>query len=260
MSSSDFGICRLAIIPVFEKPTYQALQCNQLLFGEHYEVTGAKDNWLSISTAFDKTGGWIQSPQHHSISREHFEQINTSDYKITTDISSTLLYNKNPLTIAMGSIVPISNSELFKAEEQLAFNGESKSLSQKRDVEFLKNILSKYFHSPFHPGGKSPFGIDAPGLVQMAFKICGYKLPRTAEQQVNVGTHIDNFDVATPGDIVILKRTSSHEIISAILYSAGKIILMDGYARLELIDAKGIKPIGHKKYTWEIQDIRRVIV
>ncbi len=38
----------------------------------------------------------------------------------------TVLYKKSPLTIVMGSVVPISNSELFKIEEQFAFNGESK--------------------------------------------------------------------------------------------------------------------------------------
>src|SRR5688572_9168744 len=127
MSMVDFGVCRLAIVPVYEKPDYHSIQHNQLLFGEHYQITGSKGNWLSIQQAYDGSGGWIHTSQHHSISVEYFEQINTSDYKITTDIASTLLYNKNPLTIVMGSIVPISNSELFKIEEQLAFNGESKS-------------------------------------------------------------------------------------------------------------------------------------
>lgn len=254
----DFGVCRLAIVPVYEKADYHSILHNHLLFGEHYQITGSKGSWLSIQQAYDGSGGWIHTSQHHSISAEYFEQINSSDYKITTDIASTLLYNKNPLTIVMGSIVPISNSELFKIEEQLAFNGESKSISQKRDAEYLKTVLTKYWNAPYLPGGKSPFGIDASGLVQMAFKICGHKLSRTVEEQKREGAPVETVDKAIPGDIVILKN--GDDIIPAILQSTGKVILVDGHTRQEIIDSKGIKLEGQKKYAWEIQEIRRVIV
>ena len=258
-ASLDFGVCRLAMVPVFDKPDYRSMQFNQLLFGEHYEITGSSENWVSIQLAYDGSGGWIPQSQHHSISKEFFDQIGVSDYKITTDITATLLYNKNPVSILMGSIVPISNSELFKMEEQLAFMGESKSLSQKRDVEYLNAVLTKYSNASYLPGGKSPFGIDPAGLVQMVFKICGYKLPRNSEQQILAGTTIENFDKATPGDIIFLKKTGGNEIVPAVLQSAGKIILVDGFVKQERIDAKGVKPIGQKKYTWEIEAVRRVI-
>lgn len=249
----------MAVVPVFERPDYRSLQHNQLLFGEHYEVTGSKENWLSIQLAFDGSGGWIPASQHHSISREFFDQINASDYKITTDITATLLFNKHPLTIVMGSIVPISNSELFKMEEQLAFMGESKTLSQKRDGEYLSTVLMKYLNAPYLPGGKSPFGIDSPGLVQMVFKICGYKLPRTSNQQMNSGTAVEDFKHAAVGDIVFLKNITTNETDPAFFLGAEKVILVDGHVRQEHIDAKGIKLAGQKKYSWEIQLIRRVI-
>jgi cell wall-associated NlpC family hydrolase len=254
-----FGVCRLAIVPVCEQPDYRSIQYNQLLFGEHYEVTGAKGSWLSIKLAFDDSGGWITQSQHHAITPEYYEQINASDYKITTDISSTLLYHKNTVHITMGSIVPISNSELFKAEEQLAFNGESKSLSQKRDPEFLNTILAKYGNAPYVPGGKSPFGIDATGLTQMAFKICGHKLPRTLDQQLKVGSSINSIDKANASDIIFLKKVSDGEISPAILQTPGKIMMVDGHAQTMKIDSKGIKLEGQKKYAWEIHEIRRVI-
>ena len=74
----------------------------------------------------------------------------------------------------MGSIVPISGSELFKVEEQFAFNGESKSLGQRRDMEFIRQMARRYVGAPYLAGGKSPFGIDAPGLLHMVFRIAGY--------------------------------------------------------------------------------------
>lgn len=254
----DFGVCRLSIVSVYEQADYHSKQYNQLLFGEHYTVTGTKGNWVSIQSAFDDSGGWISKDQHHSISQEYFDQICNSDYKITTDLAATILYNKIPVHIVMGSVVPISNSELFKMEEQLAFNGESKSLSQKRDAEFLKSVLVKYGNAPYLPGGKTPFGIDSCGLVQMAFKICGYKIPRTTEEQILSGKIVPDLSEAIVGDIIILKK-SEKEIISSVLISSDKVLFVEGHTRQESIDSKGVKLNGQKKNSWELAQIRRVI-
>jgi hypothetical protein len=254
----DFGVCRFSIVPVYEQPDYHSKQYNQILFGEHYSVTGSKGNWISVQLAYDLSGGWISKSQHHTISKDYFDQINISDYKITTDIASTILYNKTPIHIVLGSIVPISNSELFKMEEQLAFNGESKSLGQKRDIEFLKAILTKYSNTPYLPGGKSPFGIDSGGLIQMSFKICGYKLPRSVEEQMNCGKVVSEFNQAMPGDLIFLRK-SDRELISSILVSDEKVILVGGYTHQEQIDLKGIKAPGQKKHSMTIECIRRIL-
>ena len=140
MEVIDHGVCRLALMSVRKDPTDQSEQVTQLLFGDHYEVTdvSADRKWVLVRIHADLYEGWISEKQHHAITKEFFEQINHTNYKISTDLTSSLLYKKNPLTILLGSIVPISNSELFRMEEQFAFNGESKSLGQKRDFEFLK--------------------------------------------------------------------------------------------------------------------------
>lgn len=180
-----FGICRLALVSIRLEPSTTAPQTTQLLFGDHYEVlekSGDKQ-WLFVRVFLDHTEGWIESLQHHEITAEYFHQINNVNYKIVTDVVSTILYKKSPLSILLGSVVPISNSELFKMEEQFAFNGEAKSLGQRRDLEFLRTIAFKYVNAPYMKGGKSPFGIDEAALVQMVFRIAGFGVPRQLAQQ-----------------------------------------------------------------------------
>src|SRR5689334_19109054 len=203
MEIIEYGVCRQALVPVRIKGDDRAEQVTQLLFGDHYEVPTISDDkkWLKIRIHADQYEGWIDAKQHHSITQEYFEQINFANFKITTDIATGILYKKSALTILMGSIVPISNSELFKVEEQLAFNGESKSLGQKRDVEFLKVMASKYLNAPYQWGGKSPFGIDCSGFVQMVFKISGYALPRDAAQQGKAGKPVKTIGESKPGDL-----------------------------------------------------------
>lgn len=257
MAVIDFGVCRLALVQVFPSPSYGE-QVSQLLFGEHYSVLAqSKDQkWLQIEEHRDGLTGWIDRLQHHSISAEYFSQINSTDFKITTDVASNILYKKNRITIVIGSIVPISGSELFKIEEQFAFNGESKSLGQRRDLEYIKATALKYLNAPHQRGGRSPFGIDAAGLVQMVFRLGGYFLPRTIELQYLQGKKVKD---ARPGDIVFFKGKDGKPEHAGIMLDDEKIIHCSGKVRVDFLIDEGILAAESKLFTHQLLGIRRVL-
>jgi len=261
MEAIDYGVCRLAVVSVRLEPKESAEQVTQLLFGDHYEVLGLSPDkkWAHIRIHADQAGGWIDGKQHHAISKEYFDQINLTDYKITTEVASAVLYKKSPLTIVMGSIVPISNSELFKIEEQFAFNGESKGLGQKRDVDFLKTIAKKYLSAPCQGGGKSPFGIDAPGLLQMVYKIAGYTLHRELKQQSMQGKRIRTFEEALPGDLAFFAEKGGVVKHAGILLDDHKLIHAYGQVRIDPITEEGTLNSETKVYTHLLHSIRRII-
>lgn len=256
----DFGVSRLSIIPVRAEGSDKAEQVTQLLFGDHYEVLDSnKDKkWIKIRVYYDQYEGWIDAKQHHSIFKEHFEYINRADFKITTDVTTSILYNKTPLVIVMGSIIPISSTELFKMEEQFAFNGESKSIGLKRDVENLKNTAKKYLNSPYLWGGKSPFGIDCSGFTQMVFKINGYKLNRDSVQQAKQGKSI-KFNEAQPGDLAFFNNKDGKIIHVGMLLSNDKIIHASGRVRIDHFNEEGILNTETKVYSHTLCSLRRII-
>lgn len=258
--SIDFGVCRLSLVPVRAEGSDKAELSTQLLFGEHYEVISTcKDRkWLKIKTHFDQYEGWIDARQHHSITKDHFEYINRADFKISTDVTTSILYNKNPLAILMGSIIPISGSELFKMEEQFAFNGESKSLGQKRDAEHLKIIAKKYLNAPYQWGGKSPFGIDCSGFVQMVFKINGYKLLRDSAQQAKQGKGVELKDIQ-PGDLAFFKNKDEKISHVGIFLGEDKIIHASGKVRIDHLHEEGILHSESRVYTHTFSHLRRII-
>lgn len=261
MNSFDFGICRLSVVPVRLEPSEKTEMVTQLLFGDQYEVTqqSADKKWLKIKIQYDQYEGWIDDKQHHAISKDYFDYLDQAEFKITTDITTSILYHKSPQVILMGSMIPISSSELFKMEEQFAFNGEAKNVGQKREFEFLKNTAVKYINAPYLWGGKSPFGIDCSGLTQMVFKISGYSLFRDAWQQANQGKAVKIYHDAKPGDLVFFKNTEGKIVHVGILLNEDKIIHASGRVRIDHFDEQGILNLETKIYTHQFGHIRRIL-
>jgi len=260
MQVEEKGICRLSIIPVRASGSDKSELVTQLLFGDHYEVleVSADYKWLKIKVYFDQYIGWIDSKQHIAISDEYFKQINNSDYKICTDLTSSILYKKHHINIVIGSILPISTNEIFKMEEQLAFNGEAKSLSRKLDYEFLKQLAQKYMNAPYLWGGRSPFGIDCSGFVQNVFRMSGYKLPRDASQQVFAGELVSLKD-CKPGDIAFFQNEFASISHVGIMLEDNKIIHASGKVRIDRLDEVGIFNEEKDQHTHTFHSIKKIL-
>jgi gamma-D-glutamyl-L-lysine dipeptidyl-peptidase len=261
MEIIDYGICRLSVVSVRKDPADITEQVTQLLFGDHYEVIEiSKDKkWLKIRINFDQYTGWINTKQHQVIAKEYYDHINNAEFKITTDITASLLYNKSPLMVLLGSIIPISSAELFKMEEQFAFNGEAKNLGQKREFEYLRSIAQKYLNAPYQWGGKNPFGIDCSGFTQMVFKIVGYRLSRDAAQQAMQGKSIKDLAEAKPGDLLFFQNHESKVTHTGILIGPEKIIHASGKVRIDHLNEEGILNLETKIYTHQLSGIRRIL-
>src|SRR5690606_13753283 len=108
------------------------------------------------------------------------------------------------------------------------FNGESKNVGQRREFDFLRTIASKYLNTPYQWGGKSPFGIDCSGFTQMVFKICGYKLPRDASQQVSQGRSVASLAGSRQGDLAFFVNEHGKVSHTGILLTESKIVHASG--------------------------------
>lgn len=261
MEENDFGVCRLSVVSVRKDPADQSEMVTQLLFGDHYTVIerSANGKWMKVRIHFDQYEGWIDSKQHQAIAKEYFNHLNHAEFKITTDLTATLLYNKSPQVILMGSMIPISSSELFKMEEQFAFNGEAKNVGQRREFEYMRAIATKYLNSPYQWGGKNPFGIDCSGFTQMVYKICGYKLLRDASQQVNQGKAVETLQSSRQGDLAFFRNDEGKIVHTGILLAENKIIHASGKVRVDNINEEGIQHAESKTITHTLSGIRRMM-
>jgi cell wall-associated NlpC family hydrolase len=144
-------------------------------------------------------------------------------------------------------------------DEQFAFNGETKSVSQKRDGEFVKSIAMKYLNAPELAGGKSPFGISPQGLVSMVFKITGFALPWTILQLSQAGKKVKEIASAKTGDLAFFKDKKGAISHVGIIVGEGKLIHVFGQVRVDHINDEGILPAETKIYTHSLAFVRRII-
>jgi hypothetical protein len=260
MEKLSRGICRLSIVPVRHNASDKSEMVTQLLFGDHYTVNEiSKDKkWFKITIEFDNYQGWIDVKQHTGITEEYFEHLNNTEFKIATDITSTILYKKQLIQIVIGSILPISSYELFEVSEQFAFNGASKNMGQKQGYEYLKQIATSYLNTPYLWGGKTPFGIDCSGFTQQIFKLCGYKLKRDSSQQFLIGEKIDALEDAKPGDLAFFENDNNKINHVGIIMEERGIIHASGFVRKDILDKKGIYNKELSAYTHKLAGIRRI--
>lgn len=255
------GICRLSIVPVRAEDSDKSELVTQLLFGDHYTVLEESKNgkWLKIRIFYDNYEGWIDKKQHCFISEEYFFQINHLEYKICTETTAKVIFKNQTFNVVAGSILPITSNELFRMDEKLQFSGSTKSLWEKRNFKFLKEIAVQYLNTPYLWGGKTPFGIDCSGFTQQVFKISGYKLPRDAYQQALVGKIVPDLEEAAPGDLAFFTNTQGRVYHVGIILEDFKIIHASGKVKIDKIDENGIFDAENNIYTHPLSSIRRII-
>ena len=260
MSELGFGVLRLSMVPMRANPSDGSGMISQLLFGEHYSVLEESEDkkWLRVKNSFDAYEGWIDRKQHHHISKEYFDQISETEYKICTDLVTKLLFKQQINHIVAGSVLPLLNNPIFKDEENVAFNGTAKSLYQKWSVSAMLNQAVKYLNTPYLWGGRTPFGIDCSGFTQIIYKTGGFNIPRDSSQQILKGKEVA-FEERKAGDLAFFTNKEGKMNHVGLVQEDGRIIHASGKVRIDTLDEKGIMNVEQKVYTHHFFKLKRII-
>lgn len=219
-----------------------------MLFGECFEVVEQKKEWLRVTTLSDRQTGWITTGQ--CVLKETVSPPKTPAY--TADLADYVTNAQGRLKV----IVLGSELGILKALEH---QFEGKSVSGQKPKAHLIDFGLMYLNSPALPGGKSPFGIDAAGLVHMAYKLCGHSLARGLNEQTLPGENLSFIEEAEAGDLVFFDDEHGEINHVGLLLPHHHVLHAHEKVRIDAIDQHGIYNAEEKQHTHRLRLIKKII-
>ena len=249
----QYGICQLSIVPVRSSADEVSELITQLLFGEHYKVLESRKKWSRIKTIADKCEGWILNSQLNFIAEDEFNTIQANQTKnhVAELISFVEDSNQILTPILIGSCIPNTPS--------MPVNFDGTAINKSQTKESLVKIALLYLNSPELKGGKSPFGIDSAGFTQMVYKINGYHLLRTAEEQSTQGSALSFVEESEAGDLAFFDNASGEIDHVGIIMNDNYIIHVNGKVRIDRLDHTGIFNNDLRTYTHKLRVIKKIV-
>src|ERR1700743_1176120 len=101
----EYGICNLSVIPLRAEASDRSEQVSQILFGEVFEITEWKDNWVKVITTYDNYPGCIGSLQFDMLGHLAHKRIKQTPPPIThrAVTQAWKIANNSVLYLPMGS-------------------------------------------------------------------------------------------------------------------------------------------------------------
>ena len=192
-----------AIVPVQRAPRFDARQVTQALMGENIRVFDIHEGWAWGQLQRDGYTGYLAA-----------DALVAAEAQLTHRIAvpSTFIYpepdlKSRPATaVTMNARVAVSSGDEKFA--RLANGGFVFAAHLKSAVDFETDftaIAEMFLHAPYYWGGKSIYGLDCSGLVQLALEACGRAAPRDSDMQerdLGVDLPVDDHDGLKRGDLI----------------------------------------------------------
>jgi len=234
---SNKMVISAAVAPVYKEAGFISEMITQGLMWESVIVLNKKDNWCRIKME-DGYEGWI-----HNFYLSGTQIKSQSSLTLTnrfTPVCSQHGRDGQILTLlSFGTTVPILDKTADYCHIQL-MNGEEgfipvqQVITQQNRHDIIK--LATYLMGvPYLWGGKSSFGYDCSGFVQIILKVAGISFPRDTGLQIKADL-LEEISITEtqPGDLLFFSEDNSINHV-AFTIGDGNIIHCSGEVKLESI-------------------------
>lgn len=252
----EYGICNLAIVPMRAEPSERSEQVSQVLFGEAFEVTEWKDNWVHIITAFDNYAGWINRYMFATLGQQAFMQLKENPSPLTyRAVTQAWKINDNSILY-----IPAGSSLSFLQGTTCNIGKERfEIIGQTGDKESIDVIAKSFLNSPYLWGGRTHFGIDCSGFTQAVYRLRGHNLKRDASLQAEGGREVNSLSDVKLGDLAFFDNEEGKITHVGIMLNKMNIIHASGKVKIDILENKGIYSEELKRYTHKLKVIKRFV-
>jgi cell wall-associated NlpC family hydrolase len=176
------GVAAQCVVPlanVHRAPADDAMQLTQILFGEVVALFERNNGWAWVQLQRDGYVGYVDaarlsttvSPSTHFVTARSAHLYPAADLK-------TQPARAIPMNAAL-TVVAAKGDYQQLASGQFVFASHVNATSHSDYV----SVAEQFLHTPYLWGGKSVWGIDCSGLVQVSLQACGVAALRDSDMQ-----------------------------------------------------------------------------
>lgn len=235
------AICSVTVAPIRKEPSEKVEMVSQILFGESCDILEEQKHWTKIKMHYDNYEGWIDAKQLKHVGDDFL--ANRKVTMITENFSSVMMKDGRTL-LSIGSEV------------------EFPAVASRRSHDLRESIIltaKEFLNIPYLWAGKSFFGVDCSGLVQLVFKIHNIKFPRDSYQQAELGEALNFVEESLPGDIAFFENSEGRVVHVGIMLENQQIIHASGKVRIDTLDSTGIFNKEQNQHTHKLRFVKRVL-
>lgn len=227
-----YALVTSSTAPLFGGDNAQGEMISEAIQGEKLVCHAALGNFRRVVTP-DNYMGWMETRHFRILSPEEVEQEG-----VRVQMLSLPLYVKPDCHGAPAQFIPFGaivhlgkkadNGSVESVEVRMASNNvlyaRAKSFSppKKMTKENLAAFSQRFLGIPYVWGGRSSFGYDCSGFVQMLYNEIGVRLPRDAKDQITFPL-LEEAKSPKPGDLVFFIRPSGSVTHVGLFLTDGKI-------------------------------------
>ncbi len=254
-------ICRVAVAPLRKEPSDRSEIVSQLLFGDRVKVLEKTEKWCLVITHHDQYQAWMDHKQLIAIADQQFTDEAAYAYVTPLQLDNTLIAaNGTAYYLSPGSTLPYFEDGFCYAGDEKFEVRSTPFIPEPTNFKDQVEKTAKFFeNTPYLWGGRTLFGIDCSGFVQMVYKLNGIQLRRDASQQAEQGELVDFLAAATLGDLAFFDNEEGKIIHVGLMLSNDRIIHSAGKVRIDPIDDQGIYNAELGRYTHKLRIIKRFI-
>lgn len=180
-----------------------------------------KNNLVNYIGYLDKFSYYLPIKYNAIIWSKNPEIYDLNFYKLAEKISMgteiLVIEKKNEYLLSQ-----LQNRLFYIREKDVFFLPREKEKTGSRD-EIIK-LARQFINDPYYWGGRTSFGVDCSGLVNLVYKIIGYQIPRNARDQFLYSKPVSISDLK-PGDLIFSTAENSSFIDHVMIYSGGENII-----------------------------------
>lgn len=252
------SICTYGFIPLRSEPSESACLETQILFGETFEVLERQSRWCRIHCHYDDYEGWIDEKLVGQVDDQEVEKWRQSEGVIVNK-PYVSIFREDDGTMQMLSA---GSRIVLSGDDQSSFSIGNETFSLQNDLaprnDSVVGLASEFMNAPYLWGGRSFYGIDCSGFVQVVYKAAGIFLPRNASQQINYGEPLSFVDEARAGDLAFFDNEEGNIVHVGICLGGGRILHASGSVHIDKLDHQGIYHLHRGVYTHHLRLIKRI--